>query len=104
MSNIQKGDPTDAYVASLSDPDSSDPDDPYSESNPYETIERGDSLSQDESGFLGDGGCGDGEDESIWLDDIWDWLTGDEDDEDDDSSGLDGMEGDFDLSENEMFT
>ena len=102
-----EGEPVNSFAG---DPDSSDPDDPFRESDPFNTIAEGDSLSQDESGFLGDGDCGDGgddgdgEDDSSWLDDIWDWLTGDEDDEDDDSSGLDGMEGDFDLSENEMFT
>ena len=50
----------------------------------------------------GTGEDGDAEDSSLW-DDIWDWLTGDEDeDEDDNGSGLDGMEGDFDPSQDEM--
>ena len=94
-----QGEPADAYVASLNDPDSSDPDNPYSESNPFETIERGDSLGQDESDLLGDGDCGDsgfgddgeeddwdpdgessdeedtGEDDH-WYDDIVGFLTG----------------------------
>ncbi len=84
-----QGDPVDEFGG---DPDSSDPDDPFSESDPFNTIAERDSLSQDESGFSGDGDCGDGgddgdgEDDSDWLDDIWDWLTGDEDDEDDDSN------------------
>ena len=49
----------------------------------------------------------------VWEDvkDEWDWFWEEEEDEgeedegeEDEGSGLDGMEGDFDLSENEMFT
>ena len=57
-------------------------------------------------GYGGSGGGGDDEgdnDDSSWLEDIWDWLTDeDEEDEDDNGSGLDGMEGDFDPSQDEM--
>ena len=103
-----QGEPADAYLYGLTDDPSSA--DPFDENfNQNEVIDQQDSTTQAESGYYPEeGDCGEGEgegeDDSSWLDDIWDWLTGDEDDEDDDSSGLDGMEGDFDLSENEIFT
>ena len=104
-----QGEPADAYLYGLTDDPSSA--NPFDENyDPNETIGEADKLSQDESDLLGDGDCGDSgfgddgeEDDSSWLEDIWDWLTGDEDeDEDDNGSGLDGMEGDFDPSQDEM--
>ncbi len=106
-----QGEPADAYLYGLTDdPSSADPYDENFDQN--KIMDDQDRITETESGYYpeegdcGEGGDGDGDgedDDSSWLDDIWDWLT-DEDEDDEDDSGLDGMEGDFDLSENEMFT
>ena len=51
-------------------------------------------------GYSGGGDDGENNDDSSLWDDIWDWLTDEE--EEDEGSGLDGMEGDFDPSQDEM--
>ncbi len=96
-----QGEPADAYLYGLTDdPSSADPFDENFDQN--KIMDEEDSITQTESGYYPEeGDCGeDGEsaDDSSWLDDIWDWLTGeDEEDEgeEDEGSGLDGMEGDF---------
>lgn len=94
--------PADPFAALLTDTDSSDPDDPYADHDPFQTIAEADSLSHAESGIWE----GEEDDENCEYcdDENCDGCANNDDDEDDDSSGLDGMEGDFDLSENEMFT
>ena len=74
-----QGEPADAYLYGLTDDPSSA--DPFDENyDPNETIAESDRLSQDESGYLGEGDCGDGEDDG--EEDDWD-PDGESSDEED---------------------
>lgn len=77
--------PVDPFAVLLDDPDSDDPDDPYSESDPFKRIAEADSLSHAESGIWEGGDSGEEDDENCeYCDDEncdGDCANNDDDDE-----------------------